>query len=858
MGRLEVKIYSAANLVPDSPYGCFDPECSVTVERCTSTLSAPRAPAPKRKAVNPVWNQSLLFNVNERELGNCQVHVTFFDTDDNGTKHQIGSCSIPVDGLNQGIEKVHVQNLQNTVTGASVTVGLTALDFSSSYSSSYSSGYTGTTPQYGQNYSQNTTPYNQQPSYQQPSQQQPAQPSYSQQPASGYNSPGSAYTSAAPNTGSTINRSSPTVSSPADFVYGGSQPSQTASQGASGSTPNDFVYGQYGGASQTAQSSDKTVFGVYGGNTPTPSPVASRTSSYGSAPTPSPAPSNNISSSYGAPPSPSPIHHPLTGSGSNYSGYQSSLANEPYKPEQSRPLTEPYKVNEPYKPEPARPVAESYKANEPMRPSAPTPTPSPLSNSGRGFPVPAGGGLKKAVTVGPFALKKRAPVVAPRSLKEYQGSEIHRDFPHIARGSFGIVFKGKVDGFAETVVIKDMDIRDQKSVEDWKKEIHVMSQNLSNPYCAQVYGYSSTGNTLTIIMEFFPKGDLFKVLHTEPDKHPLSLLARMRMARHVVLGISFLHENSFLHRDIKSMNLLVTNDYECKLTDFGTAKLSSDRTSFNTVNTGTPLWMAPEVKQGFYNFSADVYSMGLVLYEIFERRVPVFDQQRQQVNLPAQFMSAPVVLPCIDRNPESRPKPRQVLSVIDNLIKTTVLEVKKLLPQATLEHIKYGDYGTDPTDGPAYDGCDALDSDLLAIYRYLLTMPPKEVDDLIEQAFHFQMSAPPSAADAVDPSNPHTGQRPPQAQAQPQQPPLQQQHSAYPPMGSAPTPYPSQHGLSPLPGYPPMGQPGYPPMGQPGYHPPSAVPPTAVPIGYPSLQPGYPIGLGYQTPPPGFGYPPGY
>lgn len=79
-----------------------------------------------------------------------------------------------------------------------------------------------------------------------------------------------------------------------------------------------------------------------------------------------------------------------------------------------------------------------------------------------------------------------------------------------------------------------------------------MGQCLSNPYAAQVsilvllalvhsevYGYSSAGNILSIIMEFFPKGDLYKVLHTDKEKHPLSLLQRMRMARHTSLAIRY-------------------------------------------------------------------------------------------------------------------------------------------------------------------------------------------------------------------------------------------------------------------------------------------------------------------------------
>lgn len=87
-------------------------------------------------------------------------------------------------------------------------------------------------------------------------------------------------------------------------------------------------------------------------------------------------------------------------------------------------------------------------------------------------------------------------------------------------------------------------------------------------------------------MEFFERGDLYKVLHTEKEKNPLSLLQRMRMARHTALGVNYMHDLGLMHRDIKSMNILVTNDYECKLTDFGCTKVVNERQAHNTVATG--------------------------------------------------------------------------------------------------------------------------------------------------------------------------------------------------------------------------------------------------------------------------------
>ena len=91
---------------------------------------------------------------------------------------------------------------------------------------------------------------------------------------------------------------------------------------------------------------------------------------------------------------------------------------------------------------------------------------------------------------------------------------------------------------------------------------------------------------------------LLAVLHKKADKHPLSLVQRMRMARHCALGFSVLHNNGIMHRDVKSMNILVTEDYSCKITDFGCSKLIGQQAMLMTMGTGTLLWMAPEVKTG--------------------------------------------------------------------------------------------------------------------------------------------------------------------------------------------------------------------------------------------------------------------
>jgi hypothetical protein len=171
------------------------------------------------------------------------------------------------------------------------------------------------------------------------------------------------------------------------------------------------------------------------------------------------------------------------------------------------------------------------------------------------------------------------------------------------------------------------------------------------------------------------------------------------------------------------MNILVSQDYSCKLTDFGCAKLVADTQYLNTYNSGTPLWMAPEVKRGIYSFSADVYSLGLVLYELFENRLPLYDTKRNAVQIPTNFHSASVILPCLDGNPPNRPTVNEVVVVLDVLIQSIVRAVQSLLPEDEQMMI-LSENGNSTS----------LEDEIQIMYRHLLSKHPIEVDGLIQAA----------------------------------------------------------------------------------------------------------------------------
>jgi serine/threonine protein kinase len=305
----------------------------------------------------------------------------------------------------------------------------------------------------------------------------------------------------------------------------------------------------------------------------------------------------------------------------------------------------------------------------------------------------------------------------------YNPKDIKRVHPHIAKGSYGVVYKGTVPDVKEVVVIKDMDFTNQKALDDWRKEIKMMAKT-SCEYVVRVLGYATAERTLTIVMEFMTKGSLYDVLHNR--KETLSVITRMRMARHCALGLQHLHDLKVMHRDIKSMNILVNDGYSCKLTDFGCAKSLNDQGAIlNTANSGTPLWMAPEVKLGHYDFSADIYSLGLVIYELLEKRLPQYDQIRAQVIIPRDYDSKDIVGPCLNPDPRRRPKASEIVHKLDCVIRNIITSIRKHLKEEELKELGL----------PTSPETDQLDSEISALYQILLKKDPKTVDTMVYQAF---------------------------------------------------------------------------------------------------------------------------
>ena len=196
------------------------------------------------------------------------------------------------------------------------------------------------------------------------------------------------------------------------------------------------------------------------------------------------------------------------------------------------------------------------------------------------------------------------------------------------RGGFGVVYQGTYRH--SDVAIKQLLMThiSKAAAQEFESEAKAMAQ-LRSPNIVQFYGYCLSPY-YCIVMEYMPNGSLFSVLHSE---QPLEWPERFRIAVDVAKGLSFLHHEKILHRDIKSLNVLLGEDKQghvAKLTDFGLSKVKTETKSYLTAtktksdSVGTLQWMAPELfaPKATYTQKADIYSLGITFWELAARKIP--------------------------------------------------------------------------------------------------------------------------------------------------------------------------------------------------------------------------------------------
>jgi serine/threonine-protein kinase len=256
-------------------------------------------------------------------------------------------------------------------------------------------------------------------------------------------------------------------------------------------------------------------------------------------------------------------------------------------------------------------------------------------------------------------------------------------------GGMGELYLGRHTRLAREVIIKTIRTEEfsPRQIQHLRmrleREAFIQSQ-LDNPHIVRVYDFIATGDTTCMVMEYVPGRDLRKMIQQETG--PIPATRAIKLFKQVLVAIDYAHNfvysdqtgekhRGIIHRDLKPANILVTPEDLVKVTDFGIVKVRGVQGGTQIgFNPGTPEYMSPEQARGReLDQRSDIYSLGVVFYEMLTGRVPFEDDsnatsdyevRRGHIELPVPrpseiYHAVPtelekIVLKALEKDPEER------------------------------------------------------------------------------------------------------------------------------------------------------------------------------------------------------------
>jgi serine/threonine protein kinase len=199
----------------------------------------------------------------------------------------------------------------------------------------------------------------------------------------------------------------------------------------------------------------------------------------------------------------------------------------------------------------------------------------------------------------------------------------------LGEGGFGCVYKGNLPDGTE-IAVKQLKIGSGQGEREFKAEVEIISR-IHHRHLVSLVGYCISDHRRLLVYEYVPNNTLYFHLHGI-GRPVMDWALRVKVAVGAARGIAYLHEDCqprIIHRDIKSSNILLDNNFEARVADFGLAKLALDANTHVTTRVmGTFGYMAPEyASSGKLTDKSDVYSFGVVLLELITGRKPVDTSQ---------------------------------------------------------------------------------------------------------------------------------------------------------------------------------------------------------------------------------------
>lgn len=198
----------------------------------------------------------------------------------------------------------------------------------------------------------------------------------------------------------------------------------------------------------------------------------------------------------------------------------------------------------------------------------------------------------------------------------------YRILDYLSGGSFSSVFSAREEMTNRIVAIKALskDAYPADRMHYLRKELQAMSNLWGHPNIVSIHTVEPGKDKCLawIVMEYVEGDNLHQLIQQED----LTVNDVLNIGIGICNGLKMAHSHNILHRDIKPQNILLTPDKEAKIADFSIARIFGESTEYAVTMTGTRRYMAPEQHYGVYDYRADLYATGLVLYEALTKQFP--------------------------------------------------------------------------------------------------------------------------------------------------------------------------------------------------------------------------------------------
>lgn len=241
----------------------------------------------------------------------------------------------------------------------------------------------------------------------------------------------------------------------------------------------------------------------------------------------------------------------------------------------------------------------------------------------------------------PLLMKRRAISLGPSpnpnlEKKKYSMIKNYQKSKEIGSGAYGKVYLGLCQDKGKFIAVKEIEIKKLniigEKIKTIEREIELLSK-LDHPNIVKYLGMEKTNDYFYVFMDYISGG----TINDLSNKFKLNESVIREYSKQILNGIVYLHENGIIHRDIKGSNVLVDVNGNCFISDFGSARITSDLKKEKVLE-GTLNYLAPELikntKYLKYTESSDIYAFGCTVYEMFNHgRPPYYEESKRFKNV---------------------------------------------------------------------------------------------------------------------------------------------------------------------------------------------------------------------------------